>query len=135
MAQIDLQSEKPQKKVDEFARGDVSGIIGMIGPQVRGSMAITFDQKLAASIMETMLGETISELDEEVRDMVGEMTNMICGGAKNALAEQNYQFEMATPVIVSGHNHTIAHKVDGPKIILSFFSNKGNAYLEISFDN
>ncbi len=135
MAQIDLQSEKPQTKKDEFARGDVSGIIGMIGPQIRGSMAITFDHQLVISIMQSMLGESVSELDEQVSDMVGEMTNMICGGAKNALSEQNYQFEMATPVIVAGSNHTITHKVDGPKIILTFVSDKGNAYLEICFDN
>jgi chemotaxis protein CheX len=135
MAQIDLQSEKPTKKVDEMARGDVSGIIGMIGPQVKGSMAITFDTKLAKNIMQNMLGEAAESLDDEVRDMVGEMTNMICGGAKNALSDQNYEFELATPVIVSGADHTIQHKVDGPKIILTFSSEQGNAYLEICFDN
>ena len=135
MAQIELHAEKPQKKEDHLARGDVSGIIGMIGPQIRGSMAITFDKALAKNIMQTMLGETITELNEAVTDMVGEMTNMICGGAKSALAEQNYQFEMATPVIISGSNHAITHKVDGAKIILTFLSDKGNAYLEICFDN
>ncbi|MGB3725869.1 MAG: chemotaxis protein CheX [Glaciecola sp.] len=135
MAQINLHTEKPQRKRDELARGDVSGIIGMIGPQVKGSMAITFDHNLAANIMKNMLGEDVQSIDDEVRDMVGEMTNMICGGAKNALADQNYQFEMATPVIVSGADHTIQHKVDGPKIILTFSSQSGNAYLEICFDN
>ena len=55
MAQIDLQTEKPVQKLDEIARGDVSGIIGMIGPQVKSSMAITFDAKLAKNIMQNML--------------------------------------------------------------------------------
>lgn len=134
MAQIDLVVQKPQKKGDEIARGEVSGIIGMIGPQVKGSMAITFDKALATSIMKNMLGEVTNSIDDEVRDMVGEMTNMICGGAKSSLAEQNYDFELATPVIVSGTDHTIQHKVDGPKIILTFASPSGNAYLEICFD-
>lgn len=134
MAQIELTSHKPKAKADEVASGDVSGIIGMIGPQVKGSMAITFDTELATNIMKNMLGEKPQEVDDEVRDMVGEMTNMICGGAKNVLAEQDYHFEMATPVIVSGKNHIIQHKVDGPKIILTFTSILGNAYLEICFD-
>jgi chemotaxis protein CheX len=133
MAHVDLKSEKPQTKSNEVAVGDVSGIIGMIGPQVRGSMAITFDKDLATNIMKNMLGETATDINDEVRDMVGEMTNMICGGAKNSLAEQDYEFEMSTPVIVSGSNHTIIHKVDGPKIILTFTSEMGNAYLEICF--
>ncbi len=135
MASINLQLEKPEQKTDEIARGNVSGVIGMIGPQVKGSMAITFDGKLAGSIMQNMLGERVDEIDDDVRDMVGEMTNMICGGAKNALADQNYQFEMATPVIVSGENHAIRHKVNGPKIILTFKSNEGNAFLEVCFDS
>lgn len=133
MALVELKSQKPQKKTNEVACGEVSGVIGMIGPQVKGSMSITFGKDLASHIMHTMLGESVDEIDDQVRDMVGEMTNMICGGAKNALAEQNYQFEMATPVIISGSNHIIQHKVDGPKIILTFTSDKGNAYLEICF--
>ena len=133
MAQIELISEKPQRKTNENACGEVSGIIGMIGPQVKGSMAITFDKQITANIMQNMLGESVDEISDEVRDMVGEMTNMICGGAKNSLAEQNYQFEMATPVIVSGPDHIIQHKVDGPRILLTFTSEKGNAYLEICF--
>lgn len=135
MAQVDLQSQKPEKKTSDLACGDVTGIIGMIGPQVRGSMSITFCKKLATYIMDNMLGERIDEIDDQVLDMVGEMTNMICGGAKNALAEQNYQFEMATPVIVAGSNHVIQHKVEGPKIILTFTSDQGNAYMEICFTN
>ena len=135
MAQIELTSQKPKAKSDEVASGDVSGIIGMIGPQVKGSMAIIFDKELATNIMKNMLGEEPQEINDEVRDMVGEMTNMICGGAKNVLAEQDYHFEMATPVIVSGSNHIIQHKVDGPKIILTFTSKLGNAYLEICFDS
>lgn len=134
MAMIQLSSQKPQRKTDDVAVGDVSGVIGMVGPQVKGSMAITFDKDLAFNIMKNMLGDSATSIDEEVRDMVGEMTNMICGGAKLSLAEQGYQFEMAVPVIVSGERHTIQHKVDGPKILLTFQSEQGNAYLEICFD-
>lgn len=135
MARIELTLRTPTAKSDDVASGDVSGIIGMIGPQVKGSMAITFDKELATNIMENMLGEKPQEIDDEVRDMVGEITNMICGGAKNTLAKQDYDFEMATPVIVSGNKHIIQHKVDGPKILLTFTSIFGNAYLEICFDN
>jgi len=134
MAMIHLSSQKPKRKTDDIAVGDVSGVIGMVGPQVKGSMAITFDKDLALNIMKNMLGDSVTSIDAEVRDMVGEMTNMICGGAKLSLAEQGYQFEMAVPVIVSGERHTIQHKVDGPKILLTFQSEQGNAYLEICFD-
>lgn len=134
MASIDLDVLQPALKKDAVSRGEVSGIIGMVGPQVRGSMAISLEKDLSFAMMKNMLAEDVQELNDSVCDMVGEITNMICGSAKGHLSEQGYEFEMATPVIVSGVEHLIQHKVEGPKIILPFSSSQGNAYLEICFD-
>jgi chemotaxis protein CheX len=133
MAKIELKQYNSSSESD--ARwGEVSAIIGMVGPQIRGSMAISFDKKLSLAIMHNMLAEEITEITEEVSDMVGEMTNMVCGGAKAHLSEKGYQFEMATPVVVSGSKHKIQHKVEGPKMLMTFTSSHGIAYLEICFD-
>ena len=134
MAQTNLTPGKPSKKSDEKARGDVSGLIGMVGPQMKGSLSITFEKSLALEIMQRMLGEKPDELNAEVTDMVGEITNMITGGAKKDLADKGFEFGMATPVVVSGEGHTITHQVDGPKIIIPFNSEDGKAFLEICFD-
>ena len=45
MAQTELKPGKPRIKTDEVACGDVSGLIGMVGAQPRGSFSITFDEK------------------------------------------------------------------------------------------
>ncbi|RZQ54597.1 chemotaxis protein CheX [Pseudoalteromonas phenolica] len=135
MAQTELTPGKPKIKKSEVAIGDVSGLIGMVGPQTKGSFSITFDEKLALTIMERMLGERPDDINEEVTDLVGEITNMVTGGAKNLLGEKGYDFEMATPVVVSGPGHTIAHKCEGAKIIMPFTSPDGNANIEVSFEN
>ncbi|AWL12505.1 hypothetical protein HMF8227_02040 [Saliniradius amylolyticus] len=135
MAQTELKAGKPKKKADAVARGDVSGLIGMVGPQVRGSFSLSFEAPLALAIMERMLGEQCTEINDDVTDMVGEITNMVTGGAKNDLSQKGYEFDMATPMVVSGKQHTITHKVDGPKIIMPFESDAGKAHLEICFEN
>lgn len=134
MAQMDLKPGKPQKKSDSIARGDVSGLIGMVGPQLKGSLSITFDEPLALEIMNKMLGEKPDKVNDEVTDMVGEIVNMICGGAKNELGQKGYDFGMASPIVVSGKQHTITHKVDGPKLMMPFTNEVGKAYIEICFD-
>lgn len=134
MAQTDLKPGKPRLKKDEIARGDVSGLIGMVGPQIKGSLSISFDESLALEVMNRMLGEKPDEMNEEVTDMIGEITNMVTGGAKNLLGEKGFEFEMATPIVVSGKGHTIKHKTDGKKIILPFETDIGNAHIEICFD-
>lgn len=134
MAQTDLTPGKPKIKKTEVAVGDVSGLIGMVGPQTKGSLSITFDGELAMTIMERMLGERPEKINEEVTDMVGEITNMVAGGAKNLLGDKGYEFDMATPVVVSGKDHTITHKCEGPKLIMPFSSDFGAAHIEVCFD-
>ena len=134
MAQLELKAGAPRKKNDELARGDVSGLIGMVGPQTRGSFSITFVKSLALEIMRRMLGEAPNGINEEVTDMVGEITNMVTGGAKRMLAEKGYDFDMATPVVVSGPSHTISHKTDSTKLLMPFESEYGRATIEICFE-
>jgi len=134
MANMTIVPGQPRIKKDEVARGDVSGLIGMIGPQTKGSFSVSFEESLALEIMQRMLGERPKTINEEVTDMVGEITNMVTGGAKRILGEKGYEFSMATPVVVSGKGHTITHKCDGPKILMPFDSEFGKVHIEVSFD-
>lgn len=133
MAQTELQPEKPRKKKDEVAMGDVTGIIGMISDQAKGSLSITFEKELAFEVMQRMLGEKPTVINNDVTDMVGEITNMVTGGAKAQLEGKGYNFDMATPAVVSGANHTITHKADGPVIIMPFNADAGRCFIEFSF--
>ncbi|WP_335921734.1 chemotaxis protein CheX [Shewanella chilikensis] len=135
MANMQLTPGKPRLKTDNLAKGDVSGLIGMVGPQTKGSLSITFEQGLILEIMQNMLGENPGNINEEVTDLVGEITNMVTGGAKNLLSDKGYEFEMATPVVVSGIGHKISHQAQGKKIIMPFVSPKGSAYIEICFED
>ncbi|MCM2678673.1 chemotaxis protein CheX [Echinimonas agarilytica] len=134
MAGVELKPGKPGLKRDEVARGDVSGLIGMIGQKTKGSFSLSLEASLALEIMQRMLGERPAGITDEVTDMVGEITNMVTGGAKNLLSDKGFDFDMATPAVVSGPAHTITHKAKGAKLIVPFESDFGKAYLEICFD-
>ena len=105
------------------------------GLSSRGSLSITFEQPLILEIMNKMLGEKPEFINDEVTDLVGEITNMVTGGAKNLLSEKGYDFDMATPAVVSGKNHTISHKARGKKIMMPFSHEFGNAFIEICFED
>ncbi len=134
MAQMELVPEKPKLKKDEVAKGDVSGLIGMVSPETKGSLSITFDAPLALATMKGMVGEAPDEVNDEITDLVGEITNMVTGGAKRMLSEKGIEFDMATPIVVSGKSHTIHHKSKGPVVIISLKGDAGRAYIEFSFD-
>jgi len=134
MAQMELIPEKPRLKKDEVALGDVSGLIGMVSPQANGSLSITFEGGLALATMKNMVGEAPDEVNEEIIDLVGEITNMVTGGAKRMLSEKGIEFDMATPMVVSGADHSIHHKAKGPIVIIPLKNELGRAYIEFSFD-
>ena len=134
MANTTIVPGQPRIKKDEVARGDVSGLIGMVSPQTKGSFSITFEESLAVEIMFRMLGERPKGITPDVTDMVGEITNMVTGGAKRILGDKGYEFSMASPIVVSGKAHTITHKCEGPTILMPFNSGFGKVHIEVSFD-
>jgi len=135
MAQMELTPGKPMLKKGDIAMGDVSGLIGMVSEKAKGSLSITYDVSLALATMQGMLGESPSEINEEITDLVGEVTNMVAGGAKRMLSEVGIEFDMATPIVVSGENHTIHHKAKSAVVVIPLSSPKGKAYIEFSIDD
>ena len=67
-----------------------------------------------------MFGEEMTELDSEVADAAGELTNMISGQARQKLEEAGKVFEAAIPSVITGKGHQIIHITDGPKIAIPF---------------
>lgn len=134
MAMLEVSPGKPSLKKGNVSNGDVSGIIGMTTDTINGSMAITFPAKVVFDIVNRMLGESVSKVDDTVTDLVGELTNMIVGGAKGQLEEKGYDIGMATPVVVTGKGHEIIHKAKGQNILMPFSSDAGTFYVEVCFD-
>jgi len=133
MAQTECKPGKPAVKKDSVSFGDVSGIIGMSGEKVKGSFAISFSKSVILAVTERMLGEKVTSIDSTVVDLVGELTNIATGGAKKRLAENDYDFELATPVVVSGEKHEIVHVSKAPTIIIPFTSDVGDFFVEVNF--
>lgn len=65
---------------DDQLSGDISALVAMISKEFSGSMAIAFEKKCFLSIVSLMLGETYTEINEEIEDAAGELCNQIYGG-------------------------------------------------------
>lgn len=135
MGNYQPQVGKPIKKEadDNLARGVVSGFIDLMGEQTAGSMAISFPKEVALDLVERILGDKLTEVDETVKDLVGELTNMVSGGAKKLLSEKGFHFYLSQPVTFDGEKHQILHNVYGPKIIIPFHVESGHFVVEVCF--
>lgn len=130
MAFVEPRAGKPFLKKGSKAHGDVSGIIGLTGG-ARGSLAISFNEGCILNIVSNMLGETITSLDSDINDAVGEITNMVSGAARKLLEKEGFNISAAIPTVVSGRDHTIVHVLGGPSIIIPFETDAGTFVLDI----
>jgi chemotaxis protein CheX len=133
MANMEPQAGKPAIKTDKKAKGVVTGIIDMVGKQATGSIAISFIEPVALEITRRMLRMEAAGINDMVEDLVGEIANMMAGGAKARLQEQGYDFDLSLPSVVSGEGHLVEHSVDGTTILLPFSTDVGEFYVEICF--
>ncbi|HET57476.1 MAG TPA: chemotaxis protein CheX [Deltaproteobacteria bacterium] len=130
MAFIDARPGKPFLKRDNSAKGDISGIIGIAG-SARGSFALSFSEGCILRIVSNMLGEEITQVNSDIEDAVGELTNMVSGAARQRLDVMGISLSAAIPTVVRGKDHCIVHTLGGPSIIIPFETDNGNFVADV----
>ncbi|HNU73799.1 MAG: CheY-P phosphatase CheX [Deltaproteobacteria bacterium ADurb.BinA179] len=134
MAFTKATAGKPFLKKDNIARGDVTGIVGLIG-EARGTISVSFTEDSILSIVSSMFGEQVTEINEEVRDAVGEILNIISGQARQKLETQGRVLKGAIPTVIAGKNHTITHITRQPIIAVPFETDSGQFTIEICIED
>jgi len=130
MAFIDPRPGKPYLKSGNNAQGDITGIIGLTG-EVKGSLALTFSEKCILKIVSNMLGEDLKKIDHEIKDAVGEITNMVSGVARKKLEALGITVSAAIPTVVAGKGHSIMHVLGGPSLIIPFETDSGSFVVDV----
>lgn len=133
MAFTKAEAGKPYFKENHIATGDVSGVIGLTG-EVSGTFSVSYTEKSILAIVSNMLGEEMKELNEEIKDAVGEITNMISGQARQELDRLGRSLQAAIPTVVVGKNHTINHVTASPIIAVPFTTSNGSLCIEVCFE-
>lgn len=133
MAKLDIQLGEQGVKQGHCAAGDVSGVIALVCNQQHGSMAISFSGPLIMAIFERMLGESHTDIDAEICDLAGEITNMVTGAAKPRLVELGFDLALTRPRTLSGRPHDILHDTSGTVLAQKIHSPLGDATLELCF--
>jgi len=130
MAFVEPRAGKPYLKMDTRAKGDVSGVIGLTG-SATGSLALSFTEGAICKIVSNMLGEDINIVNDNIKDAVGEITNMISGVARKNLEAEGFYIQAAIPTVVAGKKHSISHVMGGPSLIIPFEIDEGTFVVDV----
>lgn len=128
MLQLQVQVGEPKVKSDQQATFDVSGIIGMSGDVV-GAVVLSFPTETAERIVALFTGETTNADNPDFADAIGELVNMIAGGAKGRF--EGRKVSISCPNVVIGKDHTVTSQKAVPCIMIPCDTDCGEMCIEI----
>jgi chemotaxis protein CheX len=119
---------KPFLKSGNKSLAEVSAVIGLSSPQVKGSMSINLDRNILTRFIFKLFGNAVPADELHITDICGEICNQIMGRAKQQfLKKKNMGFEITVPTVLSEHNHILDYKSSSPVLAIpfSFEKNEG----------
>ena len=130
MLQLPVEIGEPRLKSDPDPEFDVSGIIGMTG-DVSGSVVLSFPRESAERIVSLFTGMEVSAESEDFADAIGELVNMVSGGAKAAFPDSR-RVSISCPSVVIGKGHRIARQSDTPCVVIPCQTDCGELVIEVA---
>lgn len=130
MLQMAIEIGEPAVKADKAPSHDISGIIGFSG-DVGGSVVLSFPFATAHRIVSVFTGMEMSEeATEDIADAVGELVNMIAGGAKAQFSGR--KVSISCPSVVVGKDHTVQNAKDAVCVLIPCDCDCGNFTVEVA---
>jgi chemotaxis protein CheX len=121
-----------ERKLDHTPTHEVSGVIGLSG-KCQGMVVVSLGREAALKAAGILLEDAPAEINADVVDAVGELTNMIAGSAKAQLAQ--YELSVSLPSVICGRHHSISFPSGSTPIALPFESELGPVSVEVGLAN
>lgn len=130
---MSLKVQKPFLKSESTAKGEISSLIELSG-DTTGTVSITFPEKCILAIVSKMFGEEMTALDDDIKDALGEITNMISGQTSQLFEMSGQNLKASLLEVVMGKNHTIPHRSKDAVIGIPCLTESGEIIMEMSFE-
>lgn len=111
---------------------NITSMLGM-GGDIRGMLAVHCPADVAMAITGGFLGMEVDALDEDVKDAIGEIANMIAGNLKVAFAGYDMKIELALPTSIIGESFRVGGMVGARRVAVPFDMEGGRFLVELKY--
>lgn len=101
MLMVELEEGSPVYENKAIFTSNLTSIIGL-GGDIRGMLAVHCPEVVAKNITSGFLGMEVDELDEDVKDAISEIANMVAGALKISFKKNDIDIQLAIPTAVIG---------------------------------
>ena len=129
MIMADIQTDEPlSAPLNDFTRY-VSGIVGLAG-LCQGMLAIHAPEKVAMGITNDFLGMEVESVDDDVKDAISELANMVGGSVKPVLSPNGKDIQLSLPSVFHG-DYTVKYFTNAHWVIVPFTISWGQFFVEL----
>lgn len=111
-------------------RYEISAVIGVTG-RANGTIALSLKSSTAIEVLDRLVGIQAEEINAEVCDAIGELTNIIVGNTKAKMEE--LQLSISIPNIITSSGHHVHYPSKVTPICIEFDSEIGPFTVEVGF--
>lgn len=132
MLMVDLESDAviENQKVD--IQSNLTSMIGL-GGGIRGLLAVHCPASVAKAITGAFLGMDVDELNDDVKDAIGEIANMVAGNLKVSYTKIDINVELAIPTSIVGESFYVSGVIGSTRIIVPFKMADDTFWVELMY--
>ncbi len=107
MIPMEIKTDGSFYQKEDMIATDVISLVSFTGEH-SGIIAVFGSKEIALKITSNMLGIEVSSIDQDVKDAMGELTNMIAGTVKNKVSETFGAMHLSVPIVIAGADLSIS---------------------------
>ncbi|MCH7591198.1 MAG: chemotaxis protein CheX [Planctomycetes bacterium] len=128
MCGLEVTVGKPELKTANEPLSDVSSVIGFSGGAT-GSVVLHFRYDVASKMASAFAGTEITPDHEDFADALGELANMVAGGAKSAF--EGFNISISLPNVIVGANHSVFGTSLTQRLLIPCATELGQFHVEV----
>ncbi len=132
MLMVELEGEEIIYNKRGEIESNLTSMIGL-GGGLRGVLAIHCSASVAKAITSGFLGMDIVELDDDVKDAIGEIANMVAGNLKVSYATIHLNIELAIPTTIVGDSFNVCGTTKAQRVIVPLKMNGERLWIELMY--
>ena len=132
MAGVEVQVLKPKMKLGHSETVGVTGVIGLSG-DAAGACLLCFPSDVACKLASAFSGEEMNASHPDFADAIGELANMVAGGAEGQLEGLAISISLPSVVIGDPHEVIMTGAPSGtPRLIIPCQTELGQFHVEVA---
>ena len=128
MVMIPVKPEQPYTKKQTTFKNSVSSMVGLAG-NIQGIVGVHATEEVARDIAGNFLDSEFGKVDEEVKDALCELANMLAGFIKSSLSDR-YDVQISIPSVIHG-DYTLLIYSNAQWIMIPFRIKSGKFLVEV----